>query len=375
MAERGSDAEQCPLVTSEDGAFPADNRFELDPDEVLDEHTLPADWVVEAADHAADLERLTELLRGHEEGGRGWAGAGPDDVLVEISPRGELMRANVVLRDPDGTIRAWGSVHDRAAGRMLFVHVVDRTLEPTTAQRCATVLFDWAAAQAREVGAARGLEVQQIDTGAFAADDRQQAWLSRAGYERVRTWWQMSRPVTPEEADLVPDPASWTNDRGTTVRLVRRTGSGMPEEHDLRAVHDVLESAFADHFNSHEETFDEFCHRLREDPGHRWDHWWLGEVDGQAVGALVATASESDDGPDGSYVAYLGVLDSARGRGVAKGLLHTVISDAAVRERNRVTLEVDADSPTGADGLYTALGWETSYITESWHLDVPVTQD
>jgi len=31
-----------------------------------------------------------------------------------------------------------------------------------------------------------------------------------------------------------------------------------------------------------------------------------------------------------------------------------------------------ADSPTGARGLYESLGWETSYVTESWHRDVPV---
>ena len=358
-------------MTAEDGAIPEDNRFENDPDEVLDEHTLPDGWTVDGVDLDRDVARLTELLRGHETAGRGWPGSGEDDVLVEISPRGELMRANVVLRDPDGLARAWGSVHDRAAGRMLFVHVVDRDLDPTTAQRCATVLFDWAKGQAAALGEARGLDVQQIDTGAYAGDDRQQAWLSRAGFARVRTWWQMSRPVTPDEGDLVPDPATWTSDKGTTFRLVRRAASGMPEEDDLRAVHDVLEAAFADHFNSYRETFEEFVHRLREDPGHRWDHWWLAEVDGEPVGSLVATVSESDDGPDGSYVAYLGVLDSARGRGVAKGLLHTVIADAAVRGRNRVALEVDADSPTGADGLYTGLGWTTSYVTESWHLDVP----
>ncbi len=65
----------------------------------------------------------------------------------------------------------------------------------------------------------------------------------------------------------------------------------MPEIDDLRAVHDVLEASFADHFNSHEETFDEFIDRLRADPGHRWDHWWLAElIDGDAAqpaGALV----------------------------------------------------------------------------------------
>ena len=49
-----------------------------------------------------------------------------------------------------------------------------------------------------------------------------------------------------------------------------------------------------------------------------------------------------------------------------------MIADAAARGRDHVALEVDADSPTGADRLYRGLGWETSYVTESWHRDVPV---
>jgi ribosomal protein S18 acetylase RimI-like enzyme len=79
------------------------------------------------------------------------------------------------------------------------------------------------------------------------------------------------------------------------------------------------------------------------------------------------------DAPDGSYVEYLGVLPSARGRGVARSLLATVIADAAARGRNRVGLEVDADSPTGADRLYVSMGWRTDYVTRSWHrfVDVP----
>lgn len=354
--------------------IPEDSRFENDPDVLLDDHSLPDGWEVTGVELERDLERLTELLRRHEEVARGWASSEQDDVLVEISPRGQKMRANVVLRDPDGLVQGWGSVHDRAAGRMMFLFVVNRDMDVVLRRRCARVLCDWADGQAAEVGAARELDAQQIDTGAFAGDESLRKWLSGAGYTHVRTWWQMSRPVETEEANLVPDPASWS-DRGARFRRVTRAGDGMPDSDDLHAVHDVLEGAFADHFNSHEETFDEFVHRLREDPGHRWDHWWLVELTDsekpEPAGALVATVSESDDGPSGSYVAYIGVLGNARGRGVGKGLLRTVIADAAKRGRNRVGLEVDADSPTGADGLYTSMGWVTGYVTESWHREVP----
>lgn len=353
-----------------------DHRFETDPGRLLAAPpVLPEGWTLGEVDESA-LTRLTELLRGHESAGRGWASAGPDTVRVEVTAPGTATRANVAVRDAQGRVVAWGSVHDRAEGRMLFVHVVGRTLPDDEAGLCSTALFAWAQAQAQRVGAARGLAVQQIDSGAFDDDERQQRWLADAGFEKVRTWWQMSRPVQSEEAALVPDPAAWDGD-GVRVRQVRRSDDGMPDEADLRAVHDVLEGAFTDHFNSSEETFEEFCARLREDPGHRWDHWWLAELtDGpepEPCGALVGSELAAPaDGVPGSYVDYIGVLASARGRGVAKGLLHTIIADAASRGRDRVGLEVDADSPTGAEGIYVAMGWRTSYVTQSWHRDVAV---
>ena len=352
--------------------IPEDSRFESDPAEVLpDDPGLPQGWRADTidAEEPGQVGRLTELLRAHERAGRGWATGSADDVLVEL--QGLEMRENVVVGDGSGVIRAWGSVHDRAEGRMLYVHIVDQTLDRRSARACSDLLFVWAHGQAERLGAERGRAIQQIDTGAFANDLRQHEWLEAAGFEKVRTWWQMSRSVTLPDAELVPDPASWEKD-GVVFRRVERQGDGMPDEAELRAVHNVLEGAFTDHFNSAEETFHEFIHRLREDPGHRWDHWWLAEVDGEAAGALVGTVLDGGAGPDGSYVSYLGVLESARGRGVATGLLHTIIADAAVRGRDRVGLEVDADSPTRADGLYVAMGWGTKYVTESWHRDVPV---
>ena len=338
---------------------------------------LPAGWSVSTPDEN-DAGELSQLMRRHEKRARGWASAFEDDILVEVSAKGAMVRDNIVLRDENGAVRGWAGAHDRAAGRMLLVLIVDPRLDDSLADRAAEVLFEWADEAATRVGTERELDVQQIDSGAFADDDRQHRWLARAGYTKVRTWWQMSRPVTADEASL-----DATLKPGVVIRRVEREGSGMPEEDDLRIVHEILETSFADHFNSHEETFDEFVFRLREDPGHRWDYWWIAELveegeDPEPAGTLVGTVSEGgtdENGlklPDGSYVSYIGVLQSARGRGVAKSLLSTIIADAAGRGRDRVGLEVDADSPTRADGLYLSMGWETSYVTQSWHRDVPV---
>ena len=46
-----------------------------------------------------------------------------------------------------------------------------------------------------------------------------------------------------------------------------------------------------------------------------------------------------------------------------------------LRGRDRVGLEVDADSPTGADGLYTSMGWTPDYVTESWFRELTVDDD
>ena len=155
---------------------------------------LPDGWTA-ATPGPDDAAELTGLLRRHEDFGRGWAGASEEDLLVDISPQDDLTRENVVLRGPEGTIIGWSSAHDRAAGRMLLVTVVDRRLDDETADRVADLLFSWAERVAEVIGRRRGLDVQQIDSGAFADDDRQHRWLERAGFTQVRTWWQMTRPV------------------------------------------------------------------------------------------------------------------------------------------------------------------------------------
>ncbi|WP_298748856.1 GNAT family N-acetyltransferase [uncultured Serinicoccus sp.] len=316
-----------------------------------------------------DLDDLVRLLRRHEREARGWPGAQSDSVRAEVSGRGASTHRHEMVRDADGTARAWLSLHDRAAGRVL----VGVTIDPDLPDEQADPLADWAFDRVQELGRElleeRGMQRTQLDSGAFADDERQQRWLRAAGYEHVRDWWQMTRPVDPAADDEAPELRE-----GVQIFRVRQDeGAGMPDEDDLRAVHLVLEESFADHFNSYRETFEEFVSRLREDPGHRWDHWWLATVDGEPAGAVVASISRGSIGadgtasPDSSYIDYIGVHRRARGRGVAKGLLRTVVADAAARGRTSVGLEVDADSPTGADGLYRSMGWETRYVTQSWH--------
>ncbi|WP_226346772.1 GNAT family N-acetyltransferase [Agilicoccus flavus] len=339
------------------------------PDTFPDETALPDGWLMREPDER-DLAVLAELRADVHRAATGSASPDVATVVSEVTLAGSWTRRQVVAVDPAEVVRAWAAVHDRAAGRTL-VHV---TVEPglDVEDAVASALFAWVERVSLVVPRRRRLPGTQIDTGAFAADARQQRWLAAAGYRHTRTWLQMSRPVTGDEHH----PGVLTPPRpGVRVRRVRRRTNGLPLARDVQAIHQVLEESFADHFNSYRESFPEFVHRLQEDPGHAWDQWWLAviDVDGREVagGALVGSVLAPDaDGVAGSYVDYIGVDRVARGRGVAKALLNTAISDAAERGRNRIGLEVDDDSPTGADGLYRSLGWETSYVTQSWHRDV-----
>lgn len=282
---------------------------------------------------------------------------------------GSWTRHQLVVLDAEEAIRGWASVHDRAAGRDDLVLHLDRDLPH--AQALATSLLDWQEATALEIARSRDVRQTRLELLVDAGDEQLQGWLIGHGHHRERRWLNMVRPVAPGERQ--------PGREGVTVRRVRThdlgDGTTMPVAQDLQAVHQVLERSFEDHFNSYRESFSEFVQRLREDPGHRWDHWWLAivEVAGSPLvaGAVVCTERPPDaEGVHGSYIDYIGVDRRARGRGVAKALLATVVTDAAARGRNRVGLEVDGDSPTGADGLYASLGWQTRYVTESWQKDL-----
>ena len=333
---------------------------------------LPDGWTARLP-QLDDLGALVEL-RGADK--RPWTGSGSVDreaVESEIAGPASWTRRQVVLVDPAGAVRGWVVVHDRAAGRtMLHVYVDRDHVERDVQDRVAAAAYAFVEEQAAAFCRLRGVTSTRLDASPFAEDVVQRQWLTDAGYTLRRTWLQMSRPVVPAEADELPGPRE-----GVTIRRVDSHENDLPVAGDLQIVHEMLESSFEDHFNSYRESFPEFVQRLREDPGHRWDHWWLAfvEVEGRqlAAGAVVSTVlPESAAGHEGSYVDYIGVHRDARGRGVAKALLHTVIADAARRGRDRVGLEVDDDSPTGADGLYTSMGWTPDYVTESWFRDLEI---
>lgn len=333
--------------------------------------SLPEGYVARAPG-AEDLDSLISLVGRSRERTRGYYYVDPGVVRMEVVGWASWTRRQAVALDAAGAVRAWATVHDRAGGRADLRLFVDG--DAPEREAVAAGLMAWLVEVAGAITELRGLSDVRLEMLLDSGDTDAQRWATAAGLARTRTWLNMSRPVAPDE--VIPEPRE-----GVVVRRVGihdlGDGTTMPVAEDLQVVHRMLEESFADHYNSYRESFPEFVARLREDPGHRWDHWWLAlldEPDGVAPGgAVVSTVLPADEsGVQGSYVDYIGVHSRSRGRGVAKALLWTVIADAAGRGRNRVELEVDGDSPTQADQIYLSMGWETKYVTQSWGRDLAV---
>ncbi|MCL6422921.1 GNAT family N-acetyltransferase [Brachybacterium sp. JHP9] len=351
------------LPTSLQGRFAT--RVPMD----ADVEPLAALLTADIRRHTPDGSAPVGPLRSRLVGPKSWSRRQVLVVPVGADGRASLDQAPV----------AWICLEDRASGRTNVQWAA--AADAPDREALVASLLEWAAEVGGSFARHRGEETTSLNADANAVDEDRQRLLRENGFEMVRTWLHMRRPVGPDEATTTPQPRE-----GVRVRRVHRHDSGLPVAQDVRTVHRMLEESFADHFNSYRESFPEFSQRLIEAPSEAdWDHWWIAEVlregaDGTErwlpAGGLVAApipagAPGTPTADGGTYLEYLGVHRSARGHGVAKALLRAAIRDAAERGRGFVDLEVDADSPTSADAIYASMGWEEFERTQSWHRDVP----
>lgn len=85
--------------------------------------------------------------------------------------------------------------------------------------------------------------------------------------------------------------------------------------------------------------------------------------DGAVAGFVLSSVSEADwpgQGFSSAYVDLVGVTRDWRKRGIAAALLARTLVAVAAAGLDKAVLDVDSDSPTGALGLYTRLGFVES---------------
>lgn len=175
----------------------------------------------------------------------------------------------------------------------------------------------------------------------------------RVGMELRRYFSVLERALDEPVAPVEPAPG---------IRLV-------PYSHELSAaVHAVRDQSFLDNWGSQpmsDEAWDGFVGRETFRP--ELSFVAVAPTEGgedEIVGFVLGTANRADwenQGFASSYVSMLGVPAPWRGRRIAKALLAAHLEAAAGAGYDKVTLDVDSDSETGALALYTGMGFRRTH--------------
>lgn len=179
--------------------------------------------------------------------------------------------------------------------------------------------------------------------------------LEGRGYRNVRSYFEMERRLA-EPVGEFPAPEGF--------RLVA------PDREHAEATREAHNTAFADHWGS------------APIDAERWEQLWtshtarpaLSSIALDAGGRVVGYVIGQEWEPRELYIALVGAVPDARGKGLARALIaRTLRATAATGEYDTADLGVDAESLTGATRLYEALGFRTQKIFASYQRDLPTT--
>ena len=185
---------------------------------------------------------------------------------------------------------------------------------------------------------------------------RHQAELfTKRGYEVVRYFNEMHRPLTPPLPEAVLDP---------DLELVTMR----PELSEaVRVAHN---DAFRDHWGS-EPKDEEAWGFVVNDPQARPDLSAVvlerrsGKVAGYQLAAHDADSAVTRGFSEG-YTNLLGVRQEFRGRGIASALLADAMRRFAADGLDVASLDVDSENPTGALALYLKMGYKAVNRSLTW---------
>ncbi|MGF9965676.1 GNAT family N-acetyltransferase [Bacillus rhizoplanae] len=161
--------------------------------------------------------------------------------------------------------------------------------------------------------------------------------LQEACFTPTRIWWGMGI----ELKSNVPLPL-WSKD--ITVRHY------IPGTDDEK-VYQAFNEAFADHWNSHPSTLEEFLKRTEREGFHP-TLWSLAMHGDEVVGFIFSKKGVGNK----AEITHLGVRRSRRKQGLGLALLHHAFSQLHQEGITKVHLNVDSENITGAPRVYQTAG-------------------
>lgn len=250
----------------------------------------------------------------------------------------------------DGTVLAFGFVQrSAAADTRVQVHIPGTVAPAAREQGIGAVLLRWQTERAEQV-------LSGIDETLPAwimnyqeeMNERARRLVVRGGYVEERWFTSMNRVLADEIAD-VPLPDGY--------RIV-------PYNRDLeQATLDARNNAFRDHWGSQPSVPQRWQFFVRSQYFRDDLSAVVLDEAGDVVAFTLSNVIEDDwetQGYSSAYIALIGVVREHRGKKLAPAVITTVLRAARDAGLERVDLDVDSASPTGANRLYENLGFVTA---------------
>lgn len=286
-----------------------------------------------AVDHPRSIDTLDELESGFE------------------APTFDAARDAVIALDPSGRAVAYGAAAVGDTHETIVWVDLDGAVHPDRRREgIGTALLAWQEARGLQHLAASDAALPGwLASGAEEHAAAPIALLRGHGYEAARWWLELDRDLSLPIAERVVDPA---------VRVVPYSAEWA--EPARRAFND----SFRDHWGSQPVSAAEWeaGDRLA---AFRPDLSVLAIApdavgDDHVVAFVTSSVNTEEWEPQGysfGYLSAVGVRREWRGRDLARALITQLLHAYRAAGFERAVLAVDADSPTGALGLYESLGF------------------
>lgn len=292
------------------------------------------------------------LLVAIEAADGGWDYFSEQELLDDFGdPYCDFPRGSVAIYH-GGTMAGYGVLTSRTAAEPVHEMHYRGGVHPAYRDRgLGGQLLDWAERAAlplhRERYPGRPLS---LSGSCLAGNAGAVALYAAHGYRPARWFHAMTRDLSAALPDVrVPagvEIAGFTPERLEDARLVRN-------------------EAFHDHWGSTETTAEQWAHFIGF-TAFRPAFSFLAYGGGEPLGLIIG--HEYDLAVQGAgtreiYIALVGTRRAGRNRGIASALLAVVLTEARAAGFTVAGLEVDADSPTGALGLYQRAGFTVDHTT------------
>ena len=321
---------------------------------ISDRVTAPSEVVVPAAGLTwrpivlDDLAAVTALQQAMDRVDHPTFAATLEEVEEELTHSYvDLEKDSLLGIDPDGEIAAYGLVILPPGQETLVRSILQGGVHPEfRGEGIGRELLAWQESRALQQLATSDKTLPAwILTNAEEKSTDAAKLFARSGFEKSRWFFALERRISEPTPVVVPA------DGVTIVTYSPRFSE---------ATHTAKNDAFRDHWGSQPSTDEQWESMLKQEAFHEEVSYVALSPAGDVVGLLMTFVVEDDwklQGFSSGYIGLVGVVREWRKKGIAQSLLAHAFDGYREAGYERAQLDVDAENPSGALGLYQSVGF------------------